>query len=122
MGLEIHSEGVLNANGEEQVVTEITETSQFSGYISLSNLQTEEGVTLRQYIKLLDTYEKYAEEVYSGIQAFPMVCFAPKNLVSFGCKVTLEQTSGSFRSFRYKFIKVIMDTGVLLEDNFLQLR
>lgn len=104
MGFETFAEGTLIANGAEQTVTEITEAVRFSGYISLSQLQAGNTVVLRQYIKLFAIWEKYNEEIYSGLQVNPIIYFTPKEIAS-SLKVTLQQTAGVLRAFSYKFIK-----------------
>lgn len=104
MAFETHAEGTLGSDGTEQTVAEITEAVRLSGYISLANMQAGDTVVLRQYVKLFDTYERYAEDEYSDVQGSPMVYFTPKEISS-GLKVTLRQTIGPSRNFSYKFIK-----------------
>ena len=104
MALKVHAAGTLIADGSEQTVAEIAEATRLSGYVSLSKMALGDTVILRQYIKLSDTWEKYAEETYLDAQGIPMIYFTPKEVAS-SLKVTLEQTVGTFREFPFKFIK-----------------
>ena len=106
MGFQTHAEGTLTADGTEQVVSEISEVSRFSGYVSLAKMQAGDSVVIRQYTKLFATWEKYGEVTYSNAQAEPVIYFTPKEIAS-AIRVTLEQTAGPSRTFDYKFIKEV---------------
>jgi hypothetical protein len=104
MAFETLAEGTLVADGTEQTITEASEAMRLSGYVSLSEIQAGDSIVLRQYVELSNTYKKYAEETYSGVQTNPVVYITPKESAS-RLKITLEQTAGASRSFAYKFIK-----------------
>lgn len=100
----VHTEGTLIADGTEQTVAEATSVQRFSGYMSLGRMQAGDVVILRQYIKLFEAYEKYAEETHGNAQDSPIIHFTPKDIAS-GLRVTLQQTAGVLRSYQYKFMK-----------------
>jgi hypothetical protein len=99
------AKGTLVADGSEQVVMEISEAARVSGYISLANMEVGDTVVIRQYVKLLNgEYRRYAAEAYTGVQENPIVYITPKELAS-AIKLTLQQTSGTYKTFKYLFIK-----------------
>lgn len=99
-------EGVLEADGTEQTVIEIAELINLEGYIDLSSMQDGDTVTLRRYVKIssIDNYKLHGEETYVGFQAQPLIRFPPL-ACCYGIKITLQQTSGKFKSFPYLFFK-----------------
>jgi len=101
-------EGTLTADGTEQTVVEETGTLEFKldGYIDLSNLASGDTVVVREYMKVKSngSYVKYAEETYSGSQPLPLLHIITKP-ARYGLKITLQQTSGTYRSFDYQFFK-----------------
>jgi hypothetical protein len=101
------AKGTLVADGSEQVVMEVSGSVRVSGYISLANMETGDTVVIRQYMKLLNgEYKRYASETYTGAQENPIVYITPKELAS-AIKVTLQQTSGTYKTFDYLFIKEV---------------
>ena len=98
--------GTLQADGTEQTVFSSTETGEFSGYVDLSNMVTDDEVTLRCYIRIKSggEYRKWDEEDYVDAQAKPALHFTPLQS-SYGYKVTLEQTAGTYREFDWVFFK-----------------
>jgi hypothetical protein len=104
---ESFAKGTLVADGSEQVVMEISEAARVSGYISLANMEAGDTVIIMQYVRLLNgEYKRYASETYTGVQENPIVYITPKELAS-GMKVTLQQTSGTYKTFDYLFIKEV---------------
>jgi hypothetical protein len=104
---ESFAKGTLVADGSEQVVMEISEAARVSGYISLANMEAGDTVIIMQYVRLLNgEYKRYAAETYMGAQENPIVYITPKELAS-GMKVTLQQTSGTYKTFDYLFIKEV---------------
>jgi hypothetical protein len=49
-------------------------------------------------------YVKYAEETYSGAQTLPLLHILTKP-GSYGIKITLQQTAGTYRDFPYQFFR-----------------
>jgi hypothetical protein len=96
--------GVLTADGSEQVVMEISEPARVSGYINLANMDAGDTVVIKQYVKLTEEYKRYASETYTGVQENPILYITPKELAS-AIKVTIQQTSGAYKTFEYLFIK-----------------
>jgi hypothetical protein len=101
------AKGTLVTDGSEQVVMEVSGSVRVSGYISLANMEAGDTVVIRQYMKLLNgEYKRYASETYTGVQENPIVYIMPKELAS-AIKVTLQQTSGTYKTFDYLFIKEV---------------
>ena len=69
-------------------------------------MDTGDEIVVRQYIKIKNggVYLKYAERTYSGKQAFDILYLTTKPTV-YGIKITLQQTSGTYRSFDYQFFR-----------------
>jgi len=103
--LKPYRSGTILANGTEQVVVEYVGVGRLMGYIDMQNLGSGEEVVIRQYMKLKPDgdYKKYEEEVYTGPLDPPVVYVTPKES-DFGIKVTLQQISGTYRSFDYNFL------------------
>jgi hypothetical protein len=103
-------EGTLTADGTEQnvVLDEITgnPTRYLEGYIDLSNMESGDAVVIREYMKIKSDggYVKYAEETYSGVQSIPLLYIITKP-GRYGIKITLQQTSGTYRNFPYQFFR-----------------
>jgi hypothetical protein len=104
MSFAIFSEATITADGTEQTLAEVDEAVRISGYVSLGNLQAGDTVVIRQYVKLTTDYEEYDEVAYSDEQAKPIIYIQPKEIVS-STKITIQQTTGVYRSFDYEFIK-----------------
>jgi hypothetical protein len=101
------AKGTIVADGSEQVVMEVSGSVRVSGYISLANMEAGDTVIIKQYMKLLNgEYKRYASETYTGAQENPIVYITPKELAS-AIKVTLQQTSGTYKTFDYLFIKEV---------------
>jgi hypothetical protein len=98
--------GTLIADGTEQTLIEFVGVGIVSGHVDLQNMDEGDTVIIRQYIKVKDDgeYKKYAEETYTGVQTSPVVHITPK-AVDVAMKVTLQQTTGNYKSFDYNFIK-----------------
>jgi hypothetical protein len=98
--------GTLIADGTEQTLLEFVGVGVVSGHIDLQNMEEGDVVIIRQYIKVKEDgeYKKYAEETYTGIQELPVIYITPK-AVDIAMKITLQQTSGTYKSFDYNFIR-----------------
>jgi len=98
--------GTLIADGTEQTLLEFVGVGVISGHIDLQNMKEGDVVIIRQYIKVKEDgeYKKYAEETYTGIQELPVIYITPK-AVDIAMKITLQQTSGTYKSFDYNFIR-----------------
>ncbi len=102
MAVKLITQGVLIADGSEQIVAEMLNAGNFAGYISLANMLFGDTVIIRQYMVALTIFEMYALETYNNVQAIPMIYITPKEVFS-GMRVTLEQTAG-IKTFRYLFL------------------
>jgi hypothetical protein len=102
---EKHAEGVLVADGTEQVILEIAEPTRISGYVSLKAMSDGDVVVIRQYVSVDGkVYELYAQETFTGVQENPIVYVRPKELAS-ATKVTLQQVAGTFKTYHFVFVK-----------------
>ena len=102
MKLELVAEGTLTADGSEQTFVEDIVLSNLSGFIDLVQLQGGDTIIVRQYVDFNGGYRLYAEESYSGVQVQPALCITPRTSNT-KIKVTLQQTAGAFRQFKYEF-------------------
>jgi hypothetical protein len=106
--LELYSVGTLTADGTEQKVAELEETElgTLEGHIDLANMQSGDGVTIREYIRMKagGDYRLYDSADYSGAQTKPAL-HVVKLPSKYGVKVTLEQTAGTYRTFDYNFFR-----------------
>ncbi len=103
---EVVKEGVLTADGSEQLVIEAPGPINLEGYVDLSNLAVGDEVVLKRYVKIQEggDYKLHASEAFNGVQEQPLIRFPPI-AGYYGIKVTLQQTAGSFKSFPYQFFK-----------------
>ena len=99
-------EGVLVADGTEQILVEAAGVLNLEGYVDLSAMTSGDQVVLRRYVKIQEggEYRLHASETYNGVQAEPLVRF-PFIAGYYGIKVTLQQTAGTYKSFPYQFFK-----------------
>lgn len=103
MELAVIAEGRLLADGSEQIVLSGASTAgRISGYLSLSEMLAGDTLIVRYYIEVNGIFERYHTETYSGLQVDPLVYITPKDITS-EMKVTIEQTAGGFKGFRYSF-------------------
>lgn len=74
------------------------------GYIDLSNMEDGDTVTIKEYISADEsTWSLYASQTFSGQQAEPLLRFHMKTVPMY--RVTITQTSGTAKQFKYWFIK-----------------
>jgi hypothetical protein len=103
-------EGTVTMDGTEQniVLDEISGNPPryLEGYIDLTPMAAEDSVTIRQYMKIAatGTYVKYWEETYTGAQPIPLLYVVTKP-ASYGIKITMQQTAGTYRTFTYQFFR-----------------
>jgi hypothetical protein len=103
---QILAEGTVTADGTEQTVLEAQGIMNLEGYIDLSQMANTDTVTIRRYVKIQQNgeYRLHGEETYAGIQAQPIIRFPPIAGL-YGIKITLKQTSGTYKNFPYQFFK-----------------
>jgi len=76
-----------------------------TGYIDLSEMQTGDTVVIREFIAI-EPYgvpKGFNTLTYKDAQADPIICF-PLKVIRGAYKVTIKQTAGTPRSFKYQFI------------------
>ena len=100
--------GTLIADGTEQTLIEYSGVARISGYIDLQNMESGDTIIIRYYVKFSENgeYKKYYEDSYSGAQSYPALYFAPRESYV-AIKITLQQTSGAFKSFQYNFLREV---------------
>jgi len=107
--VEILAEGTHtpSALGTEETVYETTEKGKYAGYISVKNLQSGDSVTINLYLILTSggSYELYDTVSLSGAQTRTVVPLY-EIPVSYGMKITINQTAGTIRSYDYVIFRV----------------
>ncbi len=95
--------GTLTADGTEQIVRAYTGTGKLHVYIDLFNMAAPDTTTIRQFmmIKTAGTYRKFAEEIYSGVQALPLLHILMRP-GKFGVKITLQQTAPTYKTYDWE--------------------
>jgi hypothetical protein len=95
------------ADGSEQTLLEyVGRISAISGYIDLSNMASGDTVLIKSYVKLKEDgdYKLYYPETFTDAQSAPALYLLPR-MSGFAFKITLQQTTGSYKSFDYLFVK-----------------
>lgn len=99
MGTLTPFEGSITANGTVQTIFDVTGTKYYAFQIDLSNMADGDLVTVTVYLKdaQFGTYVKYVANEYDGVQdeALYYLAFLP----AYGIKVTIQQTTGTYKSF-----------------------
>ena len=101
------AEGAVTASEEETVILDYDgPLAMVSGWIDLSPMREGDEVTIRLYVKLRrgEEYRLYASDQFKGRQEEPAIYLTPK-LSAYGYKVTIQQTSGTPKTFSYFFAK-----------------
>jgi len=98
--------GIMTADGSEQTLIEYVGIGVISGKINLREMEEGDTVVIRQYVKLRHDgdYNSIEEETYVGVQKNPVVYIIP-TVVEVAMKVTIQQTTGSFKNFEYIFVR-----------------
>jgi len=99
-------DGVFKADGTEQIVFEYerVEPYKLSGQFDLQEMEVGDVVLIKQYFKIRkeEPYKLYEVEEYRDKQERPIIHITPKE-VMYGCRITLQQTAGVFKTFRWIF-------------------
>lgn len=109
LGVVTEVEGVgltLTAAEQALITTSDNKSHVVTGQIDLSNMASGDTVEVLQYmmVKSAGTFRAYADEVYSGAQALPLLNISTKK-GKYGIKVTIKQTAGTMRTVDYLFEK-----------------
>jgi len=98
--------GTFTASDKEDVVIEYGEKEPFrvQGWIDLRNMADGDTVIMRQYFQLEkeDALSLFAQRTYKNAQSQPLIHITPREIVR-KVKVTIQQTSGTFKQFPYEF-------------------
>jgi hypothetical protein len=83
------------------------------GYIDLSALQSNDNLIVKEYIAVDGAnYNLFLTTSYSGTLSNPVIRFHSKQFTyDIKYKVTVTQTSGTPRSFAYRFLLEILGTA-----------
>jgi len=97
----------------ETTVIEIAgelEEYMVEGYIDVSQLQSGDSITIREYIAVDGVnYNTYITLTLTGAQQDPVLRFHTKTLLrNMKYKITITQTSGTIRTFKYGFVEEVM--------------
>lgn len=100
----------------EVTIVEVTgETDDYmvEGYIDLSGLQSGDSIIIYEYIAVDgENYRLFLNVTIQGPVSEPVQRFHTKTLLyNMKYKVAIKQTSGTVRSFQYKFIKEVLGTA-----------
>ena len=104
--IEEFSVGTLTADGTEQTVFELTSLAELEGWIDLANMESGDVVIIKVYVKTRSggTYRLYDSASYSGIQSSPGLHIT-KLPAKYGLKGTVQQTTGTNRTYDFNFFK-----------------
>jgi len=101
-------------NTETTVIEIAGEAEEYmvEGYIDVSQLQSGDAITIREYIAVDGVnYNTYITLTLSGAQQDTVLRFHTKTLLrSMKYKITITQTSGTLRTFKYGFVEEVMMT------------
>jgi len=99
-------DGVFKADGSEQIVFEYERVEPFriSGQMDLQEMEEGDVVLVRQYFKIRreEPYKLFLPWEYRGKQEYPVKRITPKEAM-YGFRITLQQTAGLFKTFRWIF-------------------
>jgi len=99
------AEGVLIADGNEQVVVEATDGAGIlSGFISMTKMEPGDTMVVRAYAWINYHYALYAQNTYSDTQIETALRFTGIRYKD-KLKITLQQTTGPYRSYDYEFVR-----------------
>jgi len=103
------AEGSITADGTIQTILEVAGTGspiKIYGWIDLTPMDLGDEVIIQGYTKLKPdgNWVRHINEIFNDAQQIPAIYFIEKT-VSYGLKVTLQQTKGTYRTFDYLFFK-----------------
>lgn len=93
-------------DGNELTLFESTSNKHFGAEVDLDNMESGDTITVRAYTKVLsgDSYKAFFDQTYSGAnggQSGPVV-LVPFKSGPHGYKLTIQQTAGTFRAFKWR--------------------
>ena len=99
----------LSEYNAEVVIIELSDINAYymvTGYLDLSNMQSDNEILVKEYIDLAQgTYKKYLSYRFRGIQTDPIVMVTPKYLTpNDRYKLVLVLTGGSPIDIPYKLL------------------
>jgi len=105
--LQIIGRGAILTDGTEQTIIEYTgNITMIQGYIDLSNMDEEDAIIIKAYVKVSEDgeYKIYESNTFNGVQEKPALYVMPR-LSGYAFKLTIQQTTGSYKSFDYLITK-----------------
>ena len=98
--------GTFKTSPTEETIFEYTKNEPFtiSGYVNLKNINENDTIILKEYIKLsIDgEYTLYAKEEYSGKLEQPLIRIKKLPAMK-GVKITIQQTKGTAKYVPWEF-------------------
>ena len=100
----------LDIYDTEVIIIELSSVANYimiTGYLDLSNMQSDSEILVREYIDLTQgVYKKYLSYRFRGVQTDPIVMITPKYLTpGDSYKLALVLKAGSPIQIPYKFIQ-----------------
>ncbi|MEM2568166.1 MAG: hypothetical protein QXH20_06845 [Candidatus Bathyarchaeia archaeon] len=104
--LKVLAEGSVTADGSEQTILDYRGLAMISGYIDLSSMEEEDEIVVRVYTQIESggEFKLYRQETIIGKQIEPAL-YVLSRLSAYGFRVTVQQTKGSYKTFKYVFVK-----------------
>lgn len=94
------------ADGNELTLYESTSNKHYGAELNLDNMQAGDTTRVKAYTKVNsgDSYAEFFDQTYSGAdggQAAPVIYF-PFKSAPYGYKLTIQQTAGTLRAYKYR--------------------
>ena len=103
------AEGSVKMDGTEKVLVEYDGPISFvTGYIDLSPMEDGDSVIISGYVKIRHDgeYKLNFMEPFENKQPEPAVYVIPR-MTGYAIKITMRQTTGTYKTFEYMIVKVI---------------
>jgi len=102
IGLEVEADGTLTADGTQQTIYDKSSTKPFKAQLLLdvANLALGDSVEVIEWVKVLSggTLRWCTRTRFTGVQEEPIAVLLSK-VLTYEYKVTLQQVTGTYRSF-----------------------
>ena len=98
--------GKTTLSGEEQTLFESTEMGEYTGHVFLDKLEAGDTVEMRVYIRDEEDgeYKLWGRWVFDGPLECPVVSL-PYVVAKVGIRVTMRQTSGTFKEVTHMWFR-----------------
>lgn len=94
------------SDGNETTLYESTSNKHFGAEVNLDEMLSGDTTRVKVYTKVLtgDAYAEFFDQTYSGVdggQGAPVIYF-PFKSGPYGYKLTIQQTAGTLRSYKWR--------------------